>query len=135
MLFRSVASVIGKDFPEPLLAAVAELPADELKAAQAVLEGLGVTVVHGDEDRLVPPERGRRISLAIPGAELVMMRACGHLLTTDDETGTASVVAGTLRLGSGASDERLVSDAQGPRDPQRPDDGRSPPRPPGWRCS
>ncbi len=32
-----VASVIGKDFPEPLLAAVAELPADELKAALATL--------------------------------------------------------------------------------------------------
>ena len=33
-----VASVIGKDFPEPLLAAVAELPADELKAALAALQ-------------------------------------------------------------------------------------------------
>jgi adenylate cyclase len=32
-----VASVIGKDFPELLLAAVAELPADELKAALAAL--------------------------------------------------------------------------------------------------
>ncbi len=32
-----VASVIGKDFPEPLLAAVAELAADELKAALTAL--------------------------------------------------------------------------------------------------
>ncbi len=32
-----VASVIGKDFAEPLLAAVAELPAEELKAALATL--------------------------------------------------------------------------------------------------
>jgi class 3 adenylate cyclase/tetratricopeptide (TPR) repeat protein len=32
-----VAAVIGKDFPEPLLAAVAELPAEELKAALAAL--------------------------------------------------------------------------------------------------
>jgi adenylate cyclase len=32
-----VASVIGKDFPEPLLAAVAGLPAEELKAALAAL--------------------------------------------------------------------------------------------------
>ncbi len=32
-----VASVIGKDFPEPLLAAVAELPTEELKAALAAL--------------------------------------------------------------------------------------------------
>jgi hypothetical protein len=31
------ASVIGKDFPEPLLAAVAELPANELKIALAAL--------------------------------------------------------------------------------------------------
>ena len=33
-----VASVIGKDFSEPLLAAVAELPADELKASLAALQ-------------------------------------------------------------------------------------------------
>ena len=32
-----VASVIGKDFPEPLLAAVAGLPADELKTSLAAL--------------------------------------------------------------------------------------------------
>jgi adenylate cyclase len=32
-----VASVIGKDFPEPLLAEVAELPVEELKTALAVL--------------------------------------------------------------------------------------------------
>ncbi len=32
-----VASVIGKDFPEPLLAEVAELPAEDLKAALAAL--------------------------------------------------------------------------------------------------
>ena len=32
-----VASVIGKDFPEPLLAAVAELPIEEMRAALAVL--------------------------------------------------------------------------------------------------
>jgi class 3 adenylate cyclase/tetratricopeptide (TPR) repeat protein len=32
-----VASVIGKDFPEPLLAAVAELPAEDLKASLAAL--------------------------------------------------------------------------------------------------
>jgi adenylate cyclase len=32
-----VAAVIGKDFPEPLLAAVAELPAEELKASLAAL--------------------------------------------------------------------------------------------------
>ncbi len=33
-----VASVIGKEFSEPLLAAVAELPADELKASLAALQ-------------------------------------------------------------------------------------------------
>ncbi len=32
-----VASVIGKDFPEPLLAAVADLPAEEMKASLAAL--------------------------------------------------------------------------------------------------
>ncbi len=67
------------------------------------LEGLGVTVVHGEEDRLVPPERGRRIALAIPDAELVMMERCGHLLTTDDEAGTASAVTAHLVRHASAS--------------------------------
>ncbi|MCX7751203.1 MAG: alpha/beta hydrolase, partial [Candidatus Bipolaricaulota bacterium] len=38
-----------------------------------------VLVVVGDDDRLVSPERGRELAARIPGAELVVLSACGHL--------------------------------------------------------
>jgi len=51
-----------------------------------------VTVVHGDEDRLVAPSRGRALAAGIPGGRFVMIPACGHLLTTDAEEATAVAV-------------------------------------------
>lgn len=38
-----------------------------------------VLVVVGDDDRLVPPERGKELAARIPGAELAVLSACGHL--------------------------------------------------------
>jgi 3-oxoadipate enol-lactonase len=40
-------------------------------------------VVHGDEDRLIPPANGRVLASRIPGAEFQMIRGAGHVLTTD----------------------------------------------------
>jgi 3-oxoadipate enol-lactonase len=40
-------------------------------------------VIHGESDGLVPPENGRIIARAIPGAELVMLEHASHLFTTD----------------------------------------------------
>lgn len=51
-----------------------------------------VTVVHGEEDRLVAPQHGRALASAIPGARFVMIPACGHLMTTDAEGATADAV-------------------------------------------
>jgi pimeloyl-ACP methyl ester carboxylesterase len=45
-------------------------------------------VVHGDSDRLVPPENGKRIAERIPGAKLVMIPHASHLFLTD-QTDTA----------------------------------------------
>jgi pimeloyl-ACP methyl ester carboxylesterase len=44
-----------------------------------------VLVVHGEEDRLVPTELGRELAERIPGAELVLVPECGHVITTDAE--------------------------------------------------
>jgi 3-oxoadipate enol-lactonase len=41
-------------------------------------------VVHGAEDRMVPPENGRTLAAAIPGAESLRLDDAAHLYTTDD---------------------------------------------------
>lgn len=40
-------------------------------------------VVHGDSDRLVPPENGRVVAARIPGAQFHLIHDAGHILTTD----------------------------------------------------
>jgi 3-oxoadipate enol-lactonase len=40
-------------------------------------------VVHGELDRLVPPDNGRMVADAIPGAELVLVPDANHILMTD----------------------------------------------------
>jgi pimeloyl-ACP methyl ester carboxylesterase len=40
-------------------------------------------VVHGESDRLVPPENGRRIAKLIEGARLVMLQRASHIFPTD----------------------------------------------------
>lgn len=60
------------------------------------LAGLATTVIHGEEDALVPLSRGRRVAAAIPGAELVTLPGCGHMMTTDAESQVAAAVLGHL---------------------------------------
>ncbi|HEX4808538.1 MAG TPA: alpha/beta fold hydrolase [Bryobacteraceae bacterium] len=40
-------------------------------------------VVHGAQDRLIPPENGRVVARRIPGARFVLLPNAGHILTTD----------------------------------------------------
>ncbi|MBJ7329926.1 MAG: alpha/beta fold hydrolase [Solirubrobacteraceae bacterium] len=49
------------------------------------LAGLPVTVIHGDEDRLIPISSGRAIAARIPGARMVELFGCGHVMPTDAE--------------------------------------------------
>jgi pimeloyl-ACP methyl ester carboxylesterase len=49
-------------------------------------------VVHGELDRLVPPENGRRIAAAIPGAELAIVAGANHLLFTDQPEQTRQLL-------------------------------------------
>jgi 3-oxoadipate enol-lactonase len=60
------------------------------------LAGLPTLVVHGLEDKLVPPGRGRELAELIPGARLELIPSCGHLLATDAEEATASAILGHL---------------------------------------
>jgi pimeloyl-ACP methyl ester carboxylesterase len=56
------------------------------------LAGLDVTVIHGEDDALVPCRNGRELAEGIPGARLVTIPDCGHMLTTDAEDETAAAV-------------------------------------------
>lgn len=49
-------------------------------------------VLHGEDDRLVPAENGRRIAAKIPGAELVMIPGANHLFFTDQPERTHEAV-------------------------------------------
>jgi pimeloyl-ACP methyl ester carboxylesterase len=40
-------------------------------------------VIHGENDRLVPPENARRIAAKIAGAKLVLLPNASHIFTTD----------------------------------------------------
>ena len=57
------------------------LEASVAQDRDAPLEKLAVPtlVVTGDEDRVYPPELAQRMAQRIPGAELVVLEACGHL--------------------------------------------------------
>jgi pimeloyl-ACP methyl ester carboxylesterase len=56
------------------------------------LGGLPTLVVHGLDDRLVPPEHGRELANSIPGARLVEIPGAGHLLATDAEREVSTAV-------------------------------------------
>jgi pimeloyl-ACP methyl ester carboxylesterase len=60
------------------------------------LAGLGVTVVHGAMDVLVPPERADELHAAIPGSRLELIAGAGHMLTTDAEEASAAAVLAHL---------------------------------------
>jgi 3-oxoadipate enol-lactonase len=79
-----------------LYAQLGAIALHDTRARLSELDGTPVLVVHGLEDRLVPPARGRELAELIPGAELELIPACGHLLTTDAEEQTAGAILAHL---------------------------------------
>jgi 3-oxoadipate enol-lactonase len=78
------------------LAQMGAIAGHDTRSRLGELEGLEVTVIHGAEDVLVPPENGEALAAAIPGASLVMIPECGHMLTTDAEDEAAGAVLAHL---------------------------------------
>ena len=74
------------------LAQMAAIAGHDTRARLRELAGLPVTVLHGDEDVLVPIGRGRELAEQIPGARLAVVPGAGHVLTTDREHATAEAV-------------------------------------------
>ena len=51
-------------------------------------------VIHGETDRLVPPENGRVVARAIPGSMLVTLPRASHIYMTDqNEAATAAILS------------------------------------------
>ena len=77
------------------LGQIAAMRGHDTRERLAELE-MPVLVMHGDEDALIPPESGRELARLIPGAELVMLRDCGHLVATDAEQECADALIGFI---------------------------------------
>jgi pimeloyl-ACP methyl ester carboxylesterase len=71
---------------------VAAIAGHDTRSRLHELGGLPTLVVHGLDDRLVPPEQGRELANSIPGARLVEIPGAGHLLATDAEQEVAMAV-------------------------------------------
>ena len=61
-------------------------------------------VVHGESDRLVPPENGRRLARLIAGARLVMIPNASHIFPTDQQDAAHKAILDFLA--EQASDDR-----------------------------
>jgi 3-oxoadipate enol-lactonase len=49
-------------------------------------------VIHGENDRLVPPENAKRIAERIPGAKLAIISRASHIFTTDQADAAHSTI-------------------------------------------
>jgi 3-oxoadipate enol-lactonase len=53
-------------------------------------------VIHGEEDRLVPPQNGKVVARRIPGAQFHLVPNAGHMLLTDQPERCAEIVLSFL---------------------------------------
>ncbi len=84
--------------PATIVAQMLAVAAHDTRRRLGELAGLPVTVVHGEEDALIPVDRGVELTALIPGARLVTVPAAGHMLTTDAEELTVQVLLEALSL-------------------------------------
>ncbi len=53
-------------------------------------------IIHGEHDQLVPPENGKVLADAIPGARLVMLADAGHVFITDQTDAACEAILSFL---------------------------------------
>jgi pimeloyl-ACP methyl ester carboxylesterase len=70
-----------------------------------------VTVIHGQEDAPIDVAEGRALAAGMPGARLVRIPACGHMLTTDAEATATRAVREHLARGDEDEGEAASSAA------------------------
>ncbi|KAF6142995.1 hypothetical protein GIB67_000062 [Kingdonia uniflora] len=67
-----------------------------------------VLIITGDNDRIVPSWNAKRLSQAIPGSSLEIIKNCGHLPHEERVEEFVSVVQQFLQRISGAAEEQLL---------------------------
>jgi pimeloyl-ACP methyl ester carboxylesterase len=88
---------IADDTPaRTIYAQMGAIAGHDTRGRLAELAGLETLVVHGLEDMLIPPDRGRDLAELIPGARLELLPACGHIVSTDAEMETAAAILAHL---------------------------------------
>jgi len=60
-------------------------------------------VVHGADDPLIPPENGKRVAAAVPGARYLEFKGAGHNLPPSTWPAVADAIAETARQASAVS--------------------------------
>jgi 3-oxoadipate enol-lactonase len=78
--------------PEPYAAQLAAALGHDA-AGRLPAIGARTLIVHGTEDRMVPPQNARLLHEAIPGAQLELLDGAGHLYPTDSPDADIRVAA------------------------------------------
>jgi pimeloyl-ACP methyl ester carboxylesterase len=68
----------------------------DTRARLTELADLPTLVLHGLDDALIPPDRGRDLAELIPGARLELLPDCGHIIGTDAEERAAAAILAHL---------------------------------------
>ena len=77
--------IADRTSPITLYAQMGAIAGHDTRGRLAELAGLPTLVLHGLDDSLVPPDRGRDLARLIPGAKLESIPSCGHIMGTDAE--------------------------------------------------
>jgi 3-oxoadipate enol-lactonase len=79
-----------------LYAQMAAVAGHDTRRRLGELASVPSLVLHGLDDALIPPDRGRDLARLIPGARLELIPSCGHILSTDAEEEVASAILAHL---------------------------------------
>jgi pimeloyl-ACP methyl ester carboxylesterase len=69
---------------------------------------LPTLVIHGENDKLVPPENGKLIAARIPGAKLVLIPNASHIFVTDQPEAAHAAILDFLGAQATRQRERLA---------------------------
>jgi pimeloyl-ACP methyl ester carboxylesterase len=73
----------------------------DLGHALKVLDGIPVEILHGTQDRLLPPRHGDRLAQLLPSARLRMYPGAGHMLMQERPSDVTQRLAALARRVTG----------------------------------
>ena len=85
--------LIGQQRPEGIIGALKAMAGREDAKPWLADFGFPVALLHGDADALIPVERAREVSAAIPHAKLTELPGGGHMLMMENPQATAQALS------------------------------------------